>query len=153
MNTWSSAGGLSISDILGRYGNDVAPVAAPELAGQLSTQFNAPMMAMNTPGAGVGTPSFLDGMLGGRAADGSQFAGWGNMAVGAASGLMQGYLGLQQLGAAKDSLAQNKKQFELNFGAQKKLTNSRLEDRQASRVAAGGSAYQSVGDYMKKNGI
>lgn len=113
-----------------------------------------PSLAGTTvPASPAAAPGFMDGMLGYRAADGTQFAGWGGMALGAASGLMNGYLGLQQLGIAKDSLAQSKRQFELNFGAQQKLTNSRLEDRQAARVAAGGSAYQSVGDYMKKNGI
>lgn len=99
------------------------------------------------------TPGFMDKMLGYRGPDGTQFNGWGGMALGAANGLMNGFLGMQSLGIAKDQLAQGKKQFEMNWGAQQKLTNSRLEDRQAARRAAGGNAYQSVGDYMKKNGI
>lgn len=103
--------------------------------------------------AGAAAPGFMDKMLGYRGADGTQFNGWGGMALGAASGLMNGYVGLQQLGLYKDQLAQSKKQFDINFGAQQKLTNSRLEDRQRARVASNSSTYQSVGDYMNQNRI
>lgn len=103
--------------------------------------------------AAINGPGFMQGMLGWRAPDGTQNAGWGGAAIGAGSALMQGILGFKQLGIAKDQLAQSKKEFSLNFGAQQKLTNSRLEDRQTARVASNPTAYQSVGDYMKKNGI
>lgn len=93
------------------------------------------------------------GILGKTLPDGSKMQGWGGMALGAASGLMNGWLGLQQYGLAKDSLAQNKRQFQLNYDAQAKTTNARLEDQQRARIAANPTAYQSVGDYMKKYGI
>jgi hypothetical protein len=120
---------------------------------------NFEQMPINLAGMAPGSvgqtfePGFMDKMLGYRAADGTQFAGWGGLALGAANGLMNGFMGMKQLGVAKDQLAQSKRQFDINFGAQKKLTNSRLEDRQAARVASNPGAYQSVGDYMKKNGI
>jgi hypothetical protein len=76
-----------------------------------------------------------------------------DMGLGAAQGLLGAYLGFQNLGIAKDTLSQNKRAFDLNFNAQRNLTNSRLQDRQAARVAANPTAYQSVADYMKTNGI
>lgn len=98
-------------------------------------------------GADTGLMKFLFG-------DGSS-ANPGNIGplVSGGQALMGGYLGFQQLGAAKDKLAESKRQFELNYGAQKTLTNSQLEDRQRARVASNASAYESVGDYMKKNGV
>lgn len=78
--------------------------------------------------------------------------GWGGMALGAASGIANTFLGMKQYGLAKKSLAQNKEQFQMNFGAQQKMTNSRLEDRQAARVASG-RGYESVSDYMKKYAV
>lgn len=86
-------------------------------------------------------------------ANGIKTQGLFDMGLGAAQGLMGSYLGFQNLGIAKDTLAQNKRQFDLNFGAQQKTTNARMADRQAARVAANPTAYQSVSDYMKGNGI
>lgn len=82
--------------------------------------------------------------------------GWGGAAIGALSGFGNAILGSQQLGLAKDSFTENKKQFAANYENQRTLTNSRLADRQAARVAsagAGNNTYQSVGDYMKKNEV
>jgi hypothetical protein len=63
------------------------------------------------------------------------------------------WMGMQQYGLAKDTFNENKRQFGLNYDAQRKSTNSRLEDRQAARVASNPGAYQSISEYMKKNGI
>lgn len=79
--------------------------------------------------------------------------GWGGLALGAAGGLASTIMGMKQYGLAKKTLAENKRQFQLNYDAQKQTTNTRLEDRQAARVAANPTAYQSVGDYMNKNRI
>lgn len=105
---------------------------------------------------GVGTPAQSQGMFGGLfdnfLTKGDQ-QGWGNMAVGVGQGLANAYMGMKQYGLAKDTFEQNKKQFEMNYANQTKLTNSRLQDRQAARVASNPGAYQSVGDYMKQNGV
>ena len=69
------------------------------------------------------------------------------------SALMSGIMGYKQYGLQKEALKQTKKEFDLNWGAQQKTVNSQLEDRQRARVAANPSAYQGVGEYMKKNGI
>lgn len=133
----------------GSGGAITAPASATDL-GQIP--INLPGLTPGSVAQGF-QPSFMDGMLGYRGADGTQFGGWGGMALGAANGILGAYTGFKNLGLFKDQLAQSKKQFEINFGAQQKLTNSRLEDRQAARVASNPTAYESVGSYMKKNGI
>lgn len=72
--------------------------------------------------------------------------------LGAAQGIFNGWLGMQQLGHARNQLNEGKQQFALNYDAQRTTTNAQLEDRQRARVASG-SGYQSVGDYMALNGI
>ena len=77
----------------------------------------------------------------------------GAPAIGAASALMNGYLGMQNYGLAKDQFNFQKDAFNKNWAAQSKLTNASLSDRQAARVASNPTAYQSVSDYMKANGV
>ena len=79
--------------------------------------------------------------------------GWGGTALGAIGGIASAFLGMKQYGLAKQTLEENKRQFQLNYDAQKKMTNTRLEDRQRARVASNAGAYQSVGDYMATNGV
>lgn len=86
-------------------------------------------------------------------ATGATSLGLANMGLGAASGLMSGWLGMQQYGLAKDALAQQKKAFGLNYDAQVKTTNARLNDVAASRYASNPNAYQSPSSYMKQYGI
>lgn len=82
-----------------------------------------------------------------------QSPGWATGLLGAGQGLMNGWLGMQQYGLAKDKLAEGKRQFELNYNAQRTMTNADLEDRQKARVASNPGAYESVGSYMSKNGV
>jgi hypothetical protein len=89
----------------------------------------------------------------GKTENGVATQGWGGLALGAAQSIGNIFMGMKQYGLAKDQLTQSKKQFDLNFGAQQKLTNANLEDRQRARVASNPGAYQSVGDYMKAHGI
>jgi hypothetical protein len=79
--------------------------------------------------------------------------GVAGLALGGASALGGLYLGMQQYNLAKDTLANNKAQFERNYAANKTTTNANLEDRQRARVASNAAAYQSVGDYMNQNGV
>lgn len=60
---------------------------------------------------------------------------------------------MKQYGLAEDAFKENQRQFNINYAAQKSLTNSQLEDRQRARVASNPTGYQSVGDYMNQNGI
>ena len=98
----------------------------------------------DAPGGG----SWWDGMVGSKEAP-----GWGGMAIGGASALANAWMGMKQYGLAKDTLAQNKQQFETNFAAQKGVTNAQMEDRQKARVASNPGAYQSPSEYMNKNGV
>lgn len=79
--------------------------------------------------------------------------GWGGLALGAAQGIGSLFMGMQQYNLAKQTLENNKAQFERNFAAQRTTTNAALEDRQRARVASNPGAYQSVGDYMSQNGV
>lgn len=127
------------------FSNLGAPIAVPSLPmlGDVNTNLMGKLQSFvyNTPLATT------------TAANGMKTQGLFDMGLGAAQGLMGSYLGFQNLGIAKDTLAQNKRQFDLNFGAQQKLTNSRLADRQAARIAANPTAYTPVAEYMAKNGI
>lgn len=102
-----------------------------------------------TAGGGIldGVSSFLKGAVGTKDAP-----GWGGLALNTAAGLGNMYLGMKSYGLARDTLDNNKEQFERNIRAQQKMTNSRLEDRQAARVASG-RGYESVSDYMKKYAV
>lgn len=132
---------------------DPAAMAVPQmnLGGAGTPSFSA----TQDPSIWSGISNWMDssGFLGKKLGDGTQIQGWGMPALSAASGLTNAFFGAKQYNLAKDTLDQNKKQFQLNFDAQKKTTNSALADRQASRVAANPGAYQSVGDYMKQYGI
>ena len=104
-------------------------------------------------GGGSGGGNWWDGALGSTNAQGMKTDGWGGMALSTVSGLMNAYMGMKQYGLAKQTLAHNKDQFAKNYAAQKTTTNAAFEDRQRARVASNPGAYQSVGDYMKKNAI
>lgn len=84
---------------------------------------------------------------------GIQSNGAAGSILGVAQGFGNAYMGMQQFGLAKKALAQSKEQFERNYAAQRTTTNASLEDRQRARVASNAGAYQSVGEYMAKNGV
>lgn len=69
-----------------------------------------------------------------------------------ASSLLNGYLGMKQYGLAKKSLAENTRQFNMNYENQRKTTNTSLRDRQIARNSAGGG-YMDTDEYMRQNGI
>ena len=134
------------------FTNEMVPNAGSLLPGTSVEQLGA----WSTPNGGdpqVAQPSFMDKMMGYTDADGMKTNGWGNMALGSAQGLFNGWMGLQQLDMAKKNLSENKRQFNMNWGAQKNLTNSRLESRQKQRLANRPGEYRSVDDYMSTYGV
>ena len=139
------------------FGNPVAvnsPLAMnADPSGLALTQMNlnTSMPAANLGGGGQ--RSIMDSFLQQRNTDGTTSGGYGTAALGVLQGVGGLYLGMQQYNLAKDSLALQKDSFNRQFDVNKNLTNSRLEDRQRARVAANSGAYQSVGDYMNKNGV
>lgn len=119
-----------------------------------NTMFNDNVMKGGA-GGGDFQPSFMQGMLGYTNNEtGMTNGGWGAPAMGAIGSIGNAFMGMKQYGLAKDQLAESKRQFDKNFAAQKKMTNTRLRDRQRARVASSSSgAYQDVDKYMKKNGV
>lgn len=154
-NGWDRSSSSILPDWLNPDNNtsSIAPVA--QAAAAMPNMGDINLAAVNgAPGAGGSWSSdFWGSLLGKTNADGSKVASAGSLGLGAAQGLMNGWMGMQQLKLGKESLAASKDQFAKNFAAQQKTTNAQLADRQAARVAANPTAYQSVGDYMKQNGI
>lgn len=114
---------------------------------------NGFMGNVNTGGLTQGGGSIWDSMLGGTNADGTKTNGWGGLALGLAQGAFGAYNSMKTYGLAQDQLAESKRQFNANYNTQKSLLNTQMSDRQAARVASNPGAYQSVGDYMSKNGV
>lgn len=151
MSNWGLPGDVPIS-----------PAYTPGLTGGgVNTQLGSPTSFVNTglggTGIGQGGPGFMSGInqslrdSGFIGSEGQQ--GWGGLALGAAQGLGNAFMGMKQYGLAKDTLQNTRDQFNMNYGAQRDLTNSQLEDRQRARVTATAGGAESVEDYMKRNRI
>lgn len=123
-------GGQS-SEGLGMMQNaDLGEYALPEMPSQFS--FGEDTTA---------PPSFLDNL--------SKYSGL----INAGANAFQAYGSYKQLGHAKKMLSESKRQFNLNYDSQKKLTNGQLRDRQKARYASNSNAYESPSSYMEKNRI
>ncbi len=72
--------------------------------------------------------------------------------LGTANALFNGYNAYKQTKIAKDTLNFQKDQYAKQYEAQRRLTNSQLEDRQRSRVWTNPNQ-TSVHDYMQKYGV
>ena len=111
------------------------------------------------PGGPTGPAAWdtMQGALGGQYKDASGAVlgqqGWVSPVLGAGSALVNAFMGMKQYGLYKDQLAESKRQFGLNYDAQRTTTNTALQDRQIARVASNPGAYESVGAYMQSNGI
>ena len=127
--------------------------AQPNSVGSGVPDIAVPTPAIPTVGGDAGGGGIFSSFLQQRDAKGMTSGGWGTTALGAAQGLGNLYMGMQQYGLAKKALAQSKEQFDKNYAAQRTTTNASLEDRQRARVASNAGAYQSVGEYMNQNGI
>lgn len=127
---------------LAGYGNpNYSPVSVPSaLAPQNATQ------------VAVTQPLATEGNLWGNL-DWDNILGTAPAAIQGISSLANAFIGMKQYGLAKDQFEQSKREFNLNYEANKNLTNSRLEDRQRARVASNPTAYQSVGEYIDKYGV
>lgn len=146
-----------LSFSLGDYTNGPAANPVSALTNYSPSSFVGDLGAMGVQSNGFMDSAFMKNMLGYKAADGTQHMGWGGMALGAGQALFGAWDGMRNYNLQKDQLAFSKGAFAKNWDAQRKTTNSQLEDRQiarlASRQGASTNPYQSVGDYMKQNGI
>lgn len=142
MNT---GGLLDFSNPLGPIGLGDPGYTTQRLADITST---GPFNGSLGVGSGTGGGGIFGNFIGTR-----DSPGWGGMALGGISSVLNGIMGMRQLSLAKKSLAENRRQFDTNFAAQRGLVNSQLEDRQRARVASNPGAYESVGSYMDKYSI
>lgn len=79
--------------------------------------------------------------------------GWGMPALAFANSAFNVWSGLEKLDLGKQQLAENQRQFNLNFGNQAQLTNTRLRDRQQARFNRNPGVYESPDIYMSKNAV
>lgn len=118
-------------------------------------QFGQQQPNQPTPAAaGTDASSFstMQRWLGGTNDAGAQTAGFVPTAMNVGGGLLQGYLGMKQYGLAKRAQRDQRRQFNLNYDAQRQTLNTQLRDRQNARVARDPSA-QDTDSYMKENQI
>lgn len=108
---------------------------------------------MNDFGKGMRDSGFLSSRQPGPDGNMMDVQGWGAPVLGTVQGLFNAYMGMKQYGLMKSQLAESKRQFGLNYDAQRQTTNAAIEDRQRARVASNPGAYQSVSDYMAQNAI
>jgi len=134
---YSVYGGTQVPQMGGLNVSNLAP-------GPSGYSMTNPIAPAGGSGAGGG---FFDNMIGTR-----ENPGWGGLAVGAATGAANLFMGLKQYGLAKDMFAENKSQYAQNFDAQRGLTNSRLEDRQTRRNIERPDS-MAAADYMSKYGV
>jgi len=153
---WDSASSM-FGDMFSGSGNTAQPADFSGRSFRGNTSMDGTNLASLTGATGM--PSGGGGMFSGdsifgyKGADGIQHNGWGGAALGLGQGLLSGYQGMKQFGLAEDQFKESQRQYEQNYAAQKQVTNADMEDRQRARVASNPGAYQSVNDYMTKNGI
>lgn len=139
---------------LGSYGTQM-----PYLAGNVAPVGQAAVTVAKTPGTlfsslfGDNGAFTMKNMFGGMDSSGAGNMGWAPAALGVGQAIMGGMQGQKSLAMAENQLKEGKRQFNLNYDAQKQTTNTQLEDRQRARVAANSGAYQSVDAYMAKNKV
>lgn len=129
--------------------------------GNLEFGAGSPMLAgsgsaVNPGGASVGGWGQwfnMDSMFGTNTKNGAT-TGWVAPAMQTFSGLTNAWLGMKQYGLAKDALKESKRQFDMDYNAQKNAYNESLETRQITRNrATNGQVFDSVEDTMKKYGV
>lgn len=133
-----------------------------ELGGyQPNTQdlFSAESLGLSSLGQGSSfLPEYNIGqgsdLLGGAGqANGSNLLGNIGEGIGAFGNLANIWMGFQQLRQGKKQFAFQKGLAETNLRNQAKLTNGRIADRQAARLAYGGGNYASVADALNQYGV
>ena len=145
---------------LGSYGlnNSGLNINGAGLAGSVFDLNPTQLNGLNTAGAAAATgPSFAQSMMGWKdPKTGNTHGGWGPVALNLASSAGSMYLGLKNLGVAKDTLKFQKNAFSKQFDAQRQTINTHLADRQRARLSAASgdtSHTLSVEDYMRQNAV
>jgi hypothetical protein len=119
----------------GGGGSAGAPVAGGG-GGMLGNMFSRQSMFGGTdPNSGIST------------------GGWAPVALGAGQAVFGALQGNKAMKLAEDQFKEGKRQFDLNFNAQRQTINTQLEDRQRARNASNSTAYESTDDYLRKNRV
>lgn len=139
-------------------GNWGAPTGLPRAMGPaplLPAALDSDIAAATGIGGRTATGNWFrdSGFLGGNDEFGNFQQGWGGMAIGGLQAGANLFMGMKQYGLAKKQLAEGRRQFDLNYGAQKQTINTQLEDRQKARVASNAGAYEATDSYMARNAI
>lgn len=79
--------------------------------------------------------------------------GWAPVALGAGQAIFGALQGNKATKLAENQFKEGKRQFDLNFNAQRSTINSQLEDRQRARNASNPTAYENTDDYLRKNRV
>lgn len=134
--------------------NALANGAPGFLAANIGAGAGGPTIA-NQPSAGMfGSIFNRNSMFGGTdPTTGMVSGGWVSPLASLGSAIFSGIQGQKQLKMASDQFKENQRQFNANFEAQRKTTNTQLEDRQRARVASNAGAYESVDSYLKRNSV
>lgn len=151
-NSLSSWGGSTPMNVSSKY-DLTAPTnfMSPELANYPAVDFNN--IAAAPGGINLGASMGSNGLPLGIGGSSNFLQNYGGLALGALNSAGNLFMGMKQYGMAKDALNESKRQFNVNYDAQRKLTNSRLEDRQRARIAADPNAHVSVSEYMNRYGV
>jgi hypothetical protein len=105
------------------------------------------------PNLNLGDVFSRNSLFGGLDEKGNATGGWVSPLAALGSTLFGAVQGQKQMKLAQDSFDESKRQFQLNYDAQKQSTNTQLEDRQRARVASNPGAYESVDSYVSRNRI
>jgi hypothetical protein len=102
--------------------------ANPSLIDNGATQLGDFSKGLKSPAFNFDDLSFMEKMFGN-----DKFGGLAAPILSLGNGIMSGYLGLQELDVAKDSLAFQKNAFSKQFENQRKLTNEQLKWQHKAR--------------------
>lgn len=147
-NTDFATNYTSIAD-LGKFTTPTVPSVATPAVANSSGMFN---FGITDKLKGMNSWMQDTGMIG-STKDGIQKEGWGGMLANGIGALSNAYFAMQQYGLAKQSLEQNKEQFNKNYEANKKITNARLEGKAAARYNNNPKGHLSPEEYMRKHGV
>lgn len=152
-NSFSAAFETGIPSGFNYNPQDVFGSVLPALNNTPFSGGNMAMLSMLPGGNGGGSWFDFGNFLPWKDASGASGMGWGMPLLGMGKSIFDGWLGMEKLDLAKDSLNFQKDAFSKQFENQRTLTNAELRDRQRARVASNPTAYQSVDEYMKANQV
>jgi hypothetical protein len=115
----------------------------------------APVASGGGGGGGLFSNLFSrQSMFGGADQNSGMYTGgWAPVALGAGQAIFGALQGNKATKLAEDQFKEGRRQFDLNFNAQRQTINSQLEDRQRARNASNPTAYENTDDYLRKNRV